>query len=243
MTEALAAALAFQLTLAASAKWRTRRERGQTQLDSLLPRVPVEAYIVGDAICAGLLLIPATAAAAAIAVLAVSTGTAVLGIISADGREKPCGCFGVPAQTQPRWHGDLTTILVAAEAILVVAAHLRVLSALARPAGWWWAVGAVLTVGFLILQPQVVTTGRRTPGARGEAVRTLATSPALDKWRPLLLSEVPSSVTIVGRSVQVVLDAWSGDRPILLVATVTGNRVRIQPYDAASLNPVSPTSA
>ena len=42
----------------------------------------------------------------------------------------------------------------------------------------------------------------------------------------------------MGRAARLVFDAWRDDRPLLLIATVSGTRIRLETRDAVSLAPV-----
>jgi hypothetical protein len=236
MSVALGTALAGQLTLTGIAKWRTRHAPDRTLLNTVFRRVPVGAFVAGDLLCAAALLPPRTAPFAAGAVL-VALGTAtVLGLRRS---ALSCGCFGTGSGHHARWREAVARALFAVEALAVAAGHL---SPVPASAGWavaGWVVAAVLTAAMVALQPQLVTDWRAgRPLSTPEALRLLGSAPQFVAWRPMLLSDRPSQVTGVGRAARLVFDAWRDDRPLLLIATVSGTRIRLETRDAVSLAPV-----
>jgi hypothetical protein len=226
----LAAGLAGQLVLAAAAKTRSRRDGAQTLLGTLWPRVPVTVFVAGDIVVAALLLWPRTTKlGAALAVAAIAV-TEILAIAYRDRGAMPCGCFGsAPQRSRAAWRERAT------KAVLVVEASAVAYGA-GVPASAQFAAALLLTVTVIALTPELGGGWRQLqPITAREALRALAASPDYHRWRPLLLNSQPAEVRYMGRAVRIVLDAWSGERPVVIVATVTRYRVRLRAHDADTM--------
>jgi hypothetical protein len=213
---------------AATAFAKARSDPGQVSAPSrwLPPRLDRRLPIAWDLACAVLLLLPASRAAASVAVLLTVLVGAVLELTSGG---TGCGCFGTAAKSRRAWRDTAARLALAGQAALL----------------WWlpeagWALGMVAgALGALLLvaaQPQLVMPARTLSPA--EALRRLGTDPQLLAWRPQLLSDKPASVEPQGKALRLTFDAIAEDALILLVVDVSRHAVTVGAVDPFTLETI-----
>lgn len=227
MSPVLAYWLAAEFAATAVAKAASDPSQATSLSRWLPPRLERRLPIGWDIGCALLLLLPATRAAASVAVLLTVLLGAVLELTSGDAG---CGCFGTAARSRWGWRDTAARLVLAGQAALL----------------WWlpdpgWVLGMLAgAVGALVLvaaQPQLVLPVR--PLTSAEALRRLGTDPLMLGWRPRLLSDEPASVQPRGKALRLTFDAIAEDALVLLVVDVSRYAVTVRVVDPFTLAPVS----
>jgi hypothetical protein len=214
---------------AATALAKAASDPGQATVPSrwLPPRLDRRLPIGWDVGCALLLLLPATRAAASVAVLLTVLVGAVLELTSAGAG---CGCFGTAAKSRWAWRDIAARLALAGQAVLLWELP---------DAGW--ILGMLAGAGGALLlvaaQPQLAIPARALTPA--EALRRLGTDPQLVAWRPRLLSDQPASVEPHGKALRLTFDAIAEDALVLLVVDVSRYAVTVRAVDPFTLAPVS----
>lgn len=230
MIDPVAAALAAQLTLAGLAKGQGSAPADHTLLAALWPRVPARVFAAGDLTAAALLVWPGTTPIAAGLTAAAIGGSEV--VVSATSRRgvTSCGCLG-SARDRRAWREHAAKAVMFAEAGGALAASVVQLSTVGLA-----CAAAVTTVAVLLLAPGLGgALLRQDPLTWREALRVLSKHPDYQQWGPRLLDPRPAEVRQIGRSWRIVLDAWSGERPVLLVAVVSPSHIELRAHDAVTM--------
>ena len=226
MSPVLACWLAGELAAIALAKAASEPGRATALVRWLPPRLDRRLPIAWDVACGLLLLLPASRAAASVAVLLTVVVGAVLELTSGDAG---CGCFGTAAKSRWGWRDIVARLALAGQAALLW---------LLPDAGWVLAMvtGAVGALLLVAAQPQLAMPARALTPA--EALRRLGTDPQLLAWRPQLLDDEPASVESRGKALRLTFDAMAEDALVLLVVDVSRYAVTVRPVDPFTLAPV-----